>query len=180
MNTKIQNGSFLISTPDINYDIFFKSIIFISNIENQEIIGFIINKKTKFFVHDFIKDFPIKNVPLYIGGPVETNSIFFIHKCENINNCVRINSNLFFGGDFKELIFKLKRKEIKINDIIFFIGYSGWSKNQLKEEIIKKYWITKNDKYLDLFNDNLKDWSEIIDDSKYYLWKNFPKNPSLN
>ena len=54
MNTKIQNGSFLISTPDINYDIFFKSIIFISNIENQEIIGFIINKKTKFFVHDFI------------------------------------------------------------------------------------------------------------------------------
>ena len=79
MDTKIQNGSFLISTPDINYDIFFKSIIFISNIENQEIIGFIINKKTKFFVHDFIKDFPIKNVPLYIGGPVETNSIFFIH-----------------------------------------------------------------------------------------------------
>ena len=99
-----------------------------------------------------LKDFPIKNVPLYVGGPVETNSIFFIHKCENINNCVRINSNLFFGGDFKELIFKLKRKEIKINDIIFFVGYSGWSKNQLKEEIIKKYWITKNDKYLDLFN----------------------------
>ena len=69
----------------------------------------------------------------------------------------------------------MERKEIKINDIIFFVGYSGWSKNQLKEEIIKKYWITKNDKYLDLFNDNLKDWSEIIDDSKYYLWKNFPK-----
>ena len=91
MDTKIQNGSFLISTPDINYDIFFKSIVIISNIENQEIIGFIINKKTKFFVHDFIKDFPIKNVPLYIGGPVETNSIFFIHQCENIDNCVRIN-----------------------------------------------------------------------------------------
>ena len=41
MGTKIQNGSFLISTPDINYDIFFKSIVIISNIENQEIIGFI-------------------------------------------------------------------------------------------------------------------------------------------
>ena len=109
MDTKIQNGSFLISTPDINYDIFFKSIVIISNIENQEIIGFIINKKTKFFVQDFIKDFPIKNVPLYIGGPVETNSIFFIHKCENIDNCVRINSNLFFGGDFKELIFKFMK-----------------------------------------------------------------------
>ena len=85
MDTKIQNGSFLISTPDINYDIFFKSIVIISNIENQEIIGFIINKKTKFFVQDFIKDFPIKNVPLYVGGPVETNSIFFIQIL--INKC---------------------------------------------------------------------------------------------
>jgi len=58
MDTKIQNGSFLISTPDINYDIFFKSIIIISSTEKHEIVGFIINKKTKFFVHDFIKDLP--------------------------------------------------------------------------------------------------------------------------
>ena len=77
--------------------IFFKSIVIISNIENQEIIGFII-KKTNFFVHDFIKDFPIKNVPLYLGG-LKLILFFFIHKCENIDNCVKINSNLF-GGDF--------------------------------------------------------------------------------
>ena len=35
----------------------------------------------------------------------------------------------------KNVIEGMKRDEIKPQEILFFTGYSGWEKNQLKEEI---------------------------------------------
>ena len=53
---------------------------------------------------DFIDDSKI-SFPIYLGGPVDQDNLFFIHNCNDlIPNGKLINENLFWGGDFKKAI----------------------------------------------------------------------------
>ena len=42
---------------------------------------------------------------------------------------------MYLGCNFESLKFLLQEKEIKNTQIRFFLGYTGWSKIQLEEEI---------------------------------------------
>ena len=53
--------------------------------------------------------------------------------------------------------------EVKIDDIRFFLGYSGWSEGQLKVEIERNSWFINNthsNKVLDMNVDTL--WRDIL------------------
>ena len=67
-------------------------------------------------------------------------------------------------------------------NIRFFLGYSGWSKNQLVKEIAENAWIVSefdSSKVISL-NDNL--WQSVLSDKggRYKIVSNCPKDPSSN
>ena len=97
--TYIKKGNLLISEPTISSDPFFKSIILIVEHTKNETIGLVLNEPTKLYLNKILEDFPIENMPIFNGGPVEKNLIQFIHNIENVPKSKEIVKGLYWGGD---------------------------------------------------------------------------------
>ncbi len=174
-------GKLLISAPSIFEDDFFnRAVIYLTEHNQKEgTVGFILNKPMKLKVRDFIADLDC-DFTVYKGGPVQQDHLYFIHNIpEMISYGIPIKDNIYWGGDFKKLTQLLDAKKISEKNIRFFLGYSGWSVNQLEEELEGNSW-TICDNYENIFE--TKSWREHILslDNKLRIWANSPKNPSLN
>lgn len=180
----INKGILLISEPSLDDVTFFKSIILITHHSDNESIGLILNQSTKINLNDIVKDIPSSNFPIYIGGPVEKNTIQFIHTLgRKIPNSREISEDLYWGGDFNKIIDLISKGKILKHQIRFFAGYSGWGEGQLKKEIIEDSWIMHkpSTKICMQYSDGQL-WSKLIrtKKEKYAIWTNMPKDPSLN
>ena len=181
---KPKKGRLLISEPSLYEATFFKSVILLTHHTDEESIGLILNQPTSIKIGDIFKKISSCKFPLYIGGPVAKNSIQFIHTLgKKISNSIKIIDDLYWGGDFKEIIELINTGIISNKEIRFFSGYSGWDSNQLNQEIKEKSWITsraRKDICMQYSDHNL--WSKIMKNSasKYAIWANMPTNPHLN
>ena len=77
--TKPKQGSILISEPSLRDFYFRQSVILLAEHNEDGSFGVIINKPIEARLKDIIKGFTGYNLPVYLGGPVKTDSIFFIH-----------------------------------------------------------------------------------------------------
>jgi len=181
MKKEVQVGSILISKPFIEDKRFEKTIILIVEHNQNGTIGFIINQPTDLKVHDLLPDFHEFSISVKKGGPVEINNLFFIHKYPDlINNSLEIKSGVFWGGELKDLLKGYHNHEITNDQISFFLGYTGWEKNQLAQEIADGSWIIHE---IDLTKFNKKiDWSTLLIEinQEYEVWANAPANFHLN
>jgi len=72
---------------------------------------------------------------------------------------------------------------IQIFEIRFFIGYSGWSDGQLKNELEEKSWLTvKATRKLVFHPDYKQIWKDSLKllGGDYEIMINFPIDPQLN
>ena len=73
-------GSILISEPFLQDAYFQRSVVLLVEHTQEGSMGFVLNKKTELSVNTFFADlqgFP--EMPIYLGGPVSANRLFFIH-----------------------------------------------------------------------------------------------------
>ncbi|MEC7646047.1 MAG: YqgE/AlgH family protein [Bacteroidota bacterium] len=180
----IKKGRLLISEPSLIDPTFFKSVILITHHTADESIGLVLNQGTKISLNQLLTDIPSSDFPVYIGGPVERNSIQFIHTIGDIiPNSQEIAQGLYWGGDFEAILSLITRNKISKNHIRFFAGYSGWGADQLNHEIRENGWIThESNVKLCMKYSTKKLWSDLIKtkNEKYAIWANMPKNPSMN
>lgn len=177
-------GKLLIAEPSIlNDKEFNRSVIYLTEHSKDGCIGFILNKPTQFVFNDLIPEIEC-SFPIYSGGPVEQENLYFIHKVPNlIPNSIQIDDEFYWGGDFEILTDLLNEHLIVESDIRFFLGYSGWSVNQLNEELNESTWIIVKNKYPNLLNLKIDDiWKNQLMSfgGEYQIWANAPKNPALN
>lgn len=163
---------------------FKRSVILLTDHNDTESVGFILNQPTKVGINDIIDEFPPFDASVYIGGPVQKDTLHFIHSLGSvIDGAIQISENLYWGGNFQTLVRLVKDDEIKPTEIRFFMGYSGWGIGQLEDEIKQHSWIVAaaNDKVI-FSKDNEELWKDFIGamDEKYAVWINMPDNPSLN
>ena len=106
-------------------------------------MGFILNKKTELTINMLFPELEhLPETPIYLGGPVASNRLFFVHSLGNavIPNSFPINDHLYFDGDFDALRDYMLSEHNFADKVKFFIGYSGWGKGQLKDEIKANSW----------------------------------------
>ena len=138
----IKKGNLLISPPLTEDDFFHNSVIFLTQHSNDNVVGFIINKPTDIKINDLLEDFSNIDVKVYFGGPVSTDSLYFIHKTPNkIDGSIHIVSDLYWGGNFDQVKQLINDGILGSKDIRFFIGYSGWGVDQLRNELENQSWI---------------------------------------
>ena len=179
-----KKGQLLISEPATFDPTFFKSVILITHHNNIESIGLVLNQATNIKLNDLLDNIPLNDFPVYIGGPVEKNSIQFIHTLDDkITNSIEVAPGLYWGGEFDDIIKLMSKNKISKYEIRFFAGYSGWGEDQLNSEIKENGWIIHptNIKTCMKYSDDQL-WSDLIKtkETKYAIWANMPKNPSLN
>jgi putative transcriptional regulator len=122
---------------------------------------------------------------LYVGGPVQQNTLHFIHDIEPLYQSGQlIQEGLCWGGDFDLLISLLKANAIDQNKIRFFVGYSGWSEFQLQQEIDENTWIVARGVHPSyIFNtDPDKLWKDTLEKmgGRFKVYANYPTDPKLN
>jgi len=180
-----EKGKILISEPFLQDFYFQRSVVLLVEHNAKGSMGFVLNKNTGLLVNDFMEEFEdIPNIPLYLGGPVSSDRLFFIHSLGNlIPNNVQISERLFFDGDFDAIIAYIKSGNPIKGRVRFFIGYSGWTKNQLSGEINEDSWLVglpgKNNI---LLTEGESFWKQAVESvgGSYKTWINYPKDPRLN
>ena len=158
---------------------FNRSVILIAD-HNKDIYGFILNKPLKFSLKQLVSG--IHNFKVFNGGPVEQDNLYFIHKRPDIiPDSIEI-FGIYWGGN---TVIKLINNEVlDENDIKFFLGYTGWSEEQLKHEVEDHSWVVSENTFKNkVISDNLDNYwrTKMIElGDQYSIWSNAPENPSYN
>ncbi|MDR4035682.1 MAG: YqgE/AlgH family protein, partial [Parabacteroides sp.] len=165
---------------------FQRSVVLLIEHTEHGSMGFVLNKKTDLIVNSFFKEFAeFPEIPIYLGGPVSPNRLFFIHSLGDniIPDALKINDYLYFDGDFNALKRYILNGHPIDGKVKFFLGYSGWTEGQLNHEIKRNSWAVSH-----ITTDNIlsadgegywKDSVELLGND-YKTWTKYPKDPYLN
>lgn len=179
-----QKGRLLISEPFITDLQFKRSVILIGDHNEEGSVGFILNKPMTLLSNEVVPDLLNYNFPLFYGGPVEPNTLHFIHKVGAlIENAQPIGNGIYWGGDMDMVNDLLKRKVVTPDEFRFFVGYSGWASNQLQDEIEEKAWWVAEGNDEIVFDDDLENmWKRIVSSlgDDYAYMANSPEDPTWN
>ena len=183
-NIAPQKGRILIAEPFLSGGYFNRSVVLLVAHSTKGAVGFILNKRVDFPIQDVFPEFPEFDAKVYLGGPVATDSVYFIHKLgEQIPGSIRVLGDIYWGGDFVELKSQIKRGLLQPSDVRFFLGYSGWDSGQLEQEIKEDSWlVTDVDEEVVMHELNQSSWVDFAKKAgtRYTIWENFPENPLLN
>ena len=179
-------GSILISEPFLQDAYFQRSVVLLVEHNTQGSMGFVLNKKTDLIVNTFfteLEEYP--EIPIYLGGPVSANRLFFIHSLGDliVPDSVKIKDRLYFDGDFEALKRYIQNGHSIEGKVKFFLGYSGWTEGQLGNEINKNSWVVSHAaKENVLLADGESFWKNSLEQlgSNYEAWTKYPKDPYLN
>ena len=177
-------GKILISEPFLCDDIFSRSVILIVDHTSEGSMGLVLNKQLPVFVNEVITEFKyLDDIPLYKGGPIGIDTLFYIHKFDDIPGALKVSKGLYLNGDFAIIKKRIFQEEDFKSKIRFFIGYSGWDESQLKQEIEENTWIigTEDSNSLLTMDSELM-WKKILSKQgrKYETWSRFPLIPLMN
>lgn len=176
-------GKVLISTPDISGNIFSRSVVLMVDHNEDGAFGLILNKKNQ-NVSFSLKNIFGFNADVYEGGPVENGKVFFIVKGKPVTKYhLEIDDDFYLTEDMESIVAAILDGSINMEGIKVFSGYSGWLKNQLEDEITKKFWTIVEVHNLDYTlpcDHNL--WKNIMQNlgGEFLLWANAPEDVSLN
>lgn len=167
-NTDIQinTGKLLVSEPFMLDPNFKRSVILICDHDKEDgTIGFVLNKPVKMNITEILSSFPDFEAEVHFGGPVQTDTIHYIHRLGDLlSKSIKVMDGVWFGGDYEELKELVSLQLIEPKDIRFFVGYTGWSAGQLRSEILTKSWFLADGDINFVFNEkyvkNL--WTEVL------------------
>jgi putative transcriptional regulator len=182
-NVVPKTGSILISEP-FSKDAYFKRSIVLLTLNDEEgSVGFILNKEVEMSLHDLFGEDIDMNVSVSIGGPVSIDRVDYIHTLgDKIPESKHVVGNIYWGGNFEVMLSLLKTGIITENQIRFFLGYSGWNKGQLENEIDHDYWLVANGDPQTLMLSDKDYWKNTLKKmgKRYSVWLNLPEDPQFN
>jgi putative transcriptional regulator len=155
MDMQIKPGIVISSTETLRDTVFEDAIIFISEHNAHGTIGFIINRKFERTLNELEEFRNSISIPLYDGGPVDKEHLFFIHRRPDIiHEGTLVSNEIYVGGNFSQAVKALNEGVISLGDIKIFIGYCGWDAGELDNEIGEGSWniIDSEETFIDLFS----------------------------
>lgn len=177
-------GRILLSEPFMGDYYFGRSVVLLAEHNDEGSFGVILNKPIAVKFNDILKNFPAFDATVFLGGPVETDSLFYIHTLgDQLEGSTEIIKGLYWGGDIESLKEMILIKRIEPKDIRFFIGYSGWGAEQLSGELKRNSWvITKASRQRLLSLNPLMMWEKLLGrmGENYRYWSKFPIDPTMN
>jgi putative transcriptional regulator len=181
---KPTKGRILIAEPFLKGPYFGRSIVLLTEHGSQGAVGFVLNKTSHVYPDEVIDDLLSFKGELYIGGPVSSDTLHFIHTLgRKVPGSIRVTKNIYWGGDFDKIKELINNHEANHQQIKFFAGYSGWSPGQLEDEIKEDSWIvTEIDDEMIMHADIENIWKKTMQNlgGVYETWSSFPEDPSFN
>ena len=177
-------GILLIADPFLKDPNFLRTVVFLCDHKEEGSFGFVLNRQYENKLGELIPELEGNQIPVYYGGPVQMDTIHFLHQYpQEIPGGQEIVKGVYWGGDFDAAVNFLKNEDIDTNKIRFYIGYSGWGEGQLDNEMKEKTWLTVKAARKIIFHpDHDEIWKESLKHlgGDYEIMVNFPIDPQLN
>jgi putative transcriptional regulator len=177
-------GNLLLAEPLLFDPNFQRTVVLIcDHQEEQGSFGLVLNRQAELDPsqvneHRYLQD------NLFIGGPVQQHTLHYIHKFAEVEGAIPLRNGVYWGGDYEQLQEMFSLGRLTPSTCRFFVGYSGWGKKQLKDELKQNSWVIANPPDLSIiFDVEPQDlWKEILHrmGGRYKMLVNYPMDPTLN
>jgi putative transcriptional regulator len=137
-------GRLLVASRDLSDPNFAKTVILLVHYsEGQGAVGLVLNKRTDVPIsrvfHD-LKEAGGRKDPVYIGGPVELNSVLALLKAASKpEGADKVFSDVYLISN-KDLLTKTLASSAEATVFHTYIGYAGWGAGQLEHEVDLGAW----------------------------------------
>lgn len=177
-------GILLIADPFLKDPNFKRTVVILCEHQEEGSVGFVLNRAFGHTLSELITDMEDFDVPVYYGGPVQMDTIHFLHSYPDlIPGGFEIAKDIYWGGNFETVMALLRTGAVKPEKLRFFLGYSGWGSGQLRDELNEKSWLTVDATYQLVFcttTDSI--WQNSLRHlgGDYEMMVHFPIDPQLN
>lgn len=179
-----QKGRLLISEPFLPDPNFERTVILICEHNEEGSFGFVLNKPSLLRMSDVLQESGSYSETLYVGGPVQQDTLHFIHRSPQLEGGIEIADGIYWGGNFEAVAIMLQQDINISEEFRFFLGYSGWGAGQLKSELEQNSWIVSDKVTPQQIFDTEPEvlWKEVLKNmgGKYKMFSNYPIDPRLN
>ncbi len=135
------SGSLLIAHPSLQDPNFCKTVLFLSANDAEEgSFGLTLNRPAGRTVADLLPDRPLgalSRVPVFLGGPVSTDQLIFASFLWHPET-QRIECRHHLVIEEAEQAMAEDAATVRA-----FVGYAGWSKGQLENELAQRAWLVQ-------------------------------------
>jgi len=181
---KPEKGRLLISEPFLPDPNFERTVVLLCEHNEEGSFGFVLNKPSILKVNEVMEEMAELDSIVFVGGPVQQDTLHFIHRNTSLENAVEIVENIYWGGAFEHLMLLLDTRQIDAKDIRFFLGYSGWGPGQLDAELDQDSWIVCDYVTDQLLFDTGPEvmWRKALENmgGRFSMYSNYPVDPRLN
>lgn len=178
------NGILLISDPFLKDPNFMRTVVLLCEHREDGTFGLILNRHFEQTLGDLITELEGYNIPVYYGGPVQLDTLHFLHQLPHeIPGGQEVIKGVYWGGDFDLVVQMLKNNTLDTSRIRFYLGYSGWGSGQLNDEMNEKTWLTEKAIAPLIFHKNVNElWKDALKQmgGEYEQLINYPIDPQLN
>ncbi|MEQ8765538.1 MAG: YqgE/AlgH family protein [Planctomycetota bacterium] len=144
MTISFGRGELLIAHPHLIDPNFRHSVVLLCDHDEEGSFGLTVNDPLPISLSEAFPesdDLSSSECRLYRGGPVGSDQLMVLHRCEEIPGAIPICDDVFLGGDPDLLKAYLCSGAGEDNEYRVYAGYSGWGKQQLQQEIDQGSWI---------------------------------------
>jgi putative transcriptional regulator len=164
----LDKGRLLLSEPYLPDPNFERTVILLTEHNDDGSVGFVLNKPSESKVSEVMEELSKFEFPIYIGGPVQQDTLHYVHRCRELKDAIAVQET----------------GQISATEIRFFLGYSGWSPGQLAEELKLDSWIVSDRVSEELIFETLPDqmWKSALKSlgGRFTIYSNYPNDPRMN
>jgi putative transcriptional regulator len=182
--TKSLKGQLILDNGKLRGSFFHRAVILICQHDSEGAFGLVLNRSTNNKVGEaVVANLPdtLKEEILYLGGPVQPQALSFLHNDAYIPDA-NVLPNLNLGHSLDGLM-EIGESFSSTQRVKIFAGYTGWSPEQLDDEIKRDTWMTHPASVDLVFCPKPEQlWQTILREKgwKYKLISDAPEDPSWN
>ncbi len=140
--SQLTKGSFLIASPEIDSDLYFRSVLIICEHSLAGSFALIINKHLDVELPEEVlnvKEFSNPNVQIRAGGPIQPNQMMLLHSSDLVpDQTLELCKGVYLGGDLQFLQETVNDPQGPAMRLCF--GYVGWGPEALEREFLSGDW----------------------------------------
>lgn len=177
-------GILLVAPPNLEDPNFRRSVVFLCEHGEEGSFGLILNRPLGVHLADVMEGLDNASIPLQQGGPVQTDTLHFLHRIgDRVPDAIAVTDHILWGGNFEALKVLIGGANVSNADVRLFLGYAGWSPEQLEFEVEQGGWILSSlaeEVVFDVAPSEL--WRTTLRrmGGEYAVLANFPEDPRLN
>jgi putative AlgH/UPF0301 family transcriptional regulator len=174
-------GKLLVASRDLTDPNFAQTVILLVHYDAQGVLGLVLNRRTHVPLSRVLQDLKAakdRSDPVYLGGPVDTPSVFALFQSSaKIEGAERIFDGIYLisaKNVFEQAIGT--RPDPGVFHV--YLGYAGWNQDQLRKEVELGAWFIFPAETSTVFNsdpDSL--WTQMIRKTELKLARSLPADP---